>query len=170
MHSTKLIILVLVLSLLLLSCADDGKQSAENKHKVNESASYAPKTALDIEPLLHKTDSLQIVYYDNPDGDSLRYTRFFKHVATKEETVINLLKKQLSVPVEYRNEMKHCRSEGKILTYAGEEVSKVFYFSSRCDSCYYVYFIKDGSFLYMALSDSFNTELKRFHAMAKKQQ
>ena len=42
---------------------------------------YKKKTGLETEPVIGKTDSLQLVYYDNPDGDSLRYSRFFTSLA-----------------------------------------------------------------------------------------
>ena len=120
---------------------------------------YKKKTGLETEPVIGKTDSLQLVYYDNPDGDSLRYSRFFTYVNTTDSVVINSLLHDLEQPFETVNEVKKCRSEGKIYLLGRQESLKTIYFSTRGDSCTYLYFIKDGAFFYFPLSENFKSIL-----------
>src|SRR3712207_8263405 len=48
-------------------------------------------------------------YYDDPDGDPVRYTRFFQYAITKDSSTIHDLLNNLSEPVELLNNIK--RSE-----------------------------------------------------------
>jgi hypothetical protein len=129
---------------------------------------YKLKTGIDVEPVIARTDSLQILYYDNPDGDSLKYTRFYTHTNNRDSGTINLLLAELNNPFELRNELKKCRSEGKLYLYGEKESLKTIYFSTRCDSCCYLYFIKDGAFLYFPLSKNFNNIINKNKVEAKK--
>jgi hypothetical protein len=120
-----------------------------------------PKSGIGTEPTLTKTDSLQIIYYDDPDGDSLRYTRYFKYIDVKDTAVINTLLANLLFPFEKRDSIKDCRSEGKLYLYdKKQEAIKTVYFSTRCDTCCYLYFIKEGAFYYSKLSDPFKRTLQ----------
>lgn len=110
------------------------------------------KKGLELEPQIMQTDSLQILYYDNPHGDSLRYSRFYHYITSIDSSLISSVLSDLNQPFEQLNEIKKCRSEGKIYMYGKEEPLKTIYFSTRCDSCCYLYFIKDGKFLYFSLS------------------
>src|SRR5688500_72949 len=155
--------LVFFCVLLISSCNDDTKSPSKDLP-----AAYQPKKGLEVEPELQKTDSLQLLYFNDPDGDSVRYTRFYSHTISKDSTTINTLLKGLNQPFEQLNEVKKCRSEGKIYLFAEQEPLKTIYFSTRCDSCCYLYFIKDGAFLYFQLSRDLSTILKNEKAKAQK--
>ena len=144
------------------SCSDESsKQEYEpaNGDSVIVNSSTARK-GLDVEPRLKQADSLQILYFDDPDGDSSRYTRYYRYISSRDSYHIGQILADLSQPFEQRNDIKNCRSEGKIYMYGGKEPLKTIYFSTRCDSCCYLYFIKDGNFLYFPLSDKMNSLLK----------
>ncbi len=93
-------------------------------------------------------DSLQILYYDDPDGDSLRYSRFYSYVSTADTLVLNTLMSDLHRPFVETGERRQCRSEGKIYLYGDSEPLKTIYFSTRENGCRYLYLIRDGNFLY----------------------
>ena len=155
--------LVFFCVLLISSCNDDTKSTAKDLP-----AAYQLKKGLEIEPGLKKTDSLQILFFNDPDGDSLRYTRFYSHTTSKDSTTINTLLEDLNQPFEQLKKIKKCRSEGKLYLFAGQEPLKTIYFSTRCDSCCYLYFIKDGAFLYFPLSIDFASVIANEKAKAQK--
>ena len=111
-------------------------------------------------------DSLQILYYDNPDGDSLRYTRYFKLVSTGNQSFIDALKKELEQPFQEEAEVRKCISEGKMYLYKNQEPFKTVYFSTRCDSCCYLYYIENGGFKYYNLSGSFSDSINKWKQYA----
>ena len=119
------------------------------------------------ESQLRSVDSLELLYYKDPDGDSLRYTRFYTYLATKDSSLINGLINNLEDSSEVRNEIKPCRSEGKIFAHNGDQPVKTFYFSTRCDTCCYVYYIKDGEFYYYPLSAELRQSLKNLKPLAE---
>ena len=84
---------------------------------------------------------------------------FFTYVNTTDSVVINSLLHDLEQPFEKANEVKECRSEGKIYLLGRQESLKTIYFSTRGDSCTYLYFIKDGAFFYFPLSENFKSIL-----------
>ena len=156
------IVLCFLVGVLMISCADDKKAPAKESP-----SEYQPKKGLEAEPAIQKTDSLQILFYDDPDGDSLRYARFYSYTTSKDSVVINALLKDLDKPFEQLNQVKKCRSEGKLYLFAEKEPLKTIYFSTRCDSCCYLYFIKDGAFLYFPLSKELNAILNEQKPQAK---
>jgi hypothetical protein len=129
-----------------------------------------PRTGLDVEPQLIHADSLQILYYDDPDGDSLRYTRYFKYTALNDLAVIKSLIKNFDTAYRPSGRVQaDCRSEGKIFLFHKTEPVKTIYFSTRCTlGCCYLYFIKDGYFYYFPLLEETALMLKekRKNAMA----
>lgn len=156
--------------LLFLLCACN---SVSNEPGIAEKATEAsvpinPKTVADIEPQLAKADSVQILYYDNPDGDSLRYTRFFKLAETTDSAQINALLKELNQATMQEPKARPCRSEGKLYLLNGEEVLKTVYFSTRGDNCRYFYFIRDGVFFYLPMTETAAGWLKENRKRAKK--
>ncbi|HEX6429282.1 MAG TPA: hypothetical protein VF008_16410 [Niastella sp.] len=167
----RIIICFYAIVLLIAACSNGGNKQQASSKITGDSSSFenAVKTGLSIEPSLQQADSLQILYYDNPDGDSLRYTRFFKYTITKDPTTINDLIGDLSKPVEQRSEIKKCRSEGKIYVFGKqtEEPLKTIYFSTRCDTCCYLYYIKEGAFYYSPLSINFKNKLKENKALSR---
>lgn len=162
--------LFLGIASLLLSCnSNDKKQQSGSELTKDTTVNTTELTALDVEPKLRKADSLQILYYDDPDGDSLRYTRFFRYTITKDPATLNDLIGSLSNPVEKYNENKKCRSEGKIYVFdkQKEEPLKTIYFSTRCDTCCYLYYIKEGVFYYSSLSINFKNKLKENKTLSR---
>lgn len=98
-------------------------------------------------------DSLQILYYDDPDGDSLRYTRYYSYTSTADTQVLNRLTADLHRPYYETVQRRPCRSEGKIYLFSAAEPSKTVYFSSRnASGCRYLYVIHHGNFLYFDMS------------------
>lgn len=148
--------------------ADTTVASAADTVVVPNEAKAMPANALDIEPRLSKTDSLEILYFDDPDGDSLRYTRFYKYVATADTVVKNLVLSDLGKNFIKRPGIIQCRSEGKVFMHAGANPVKTLYFSTRGDSCSYLYMISNGEFFYFQLSDLLSSNLKTLKKTAKK--
>jgi hypothetical protein len=68
---------------------------------------------------------------------------------------------------EYDNVI-NCRSEGKAYLLNKGEVLKTVFYSSRCDSCCYLYFIKNGKFLYMPLPASLKLKLNEIKKVSRK--
>ena len=141
--------------------------TADDKTATNDST-LVPKTIRDIEPGLWKADSLQILYYDNPDGDSLRYTRYFTFIETADSVKVAALLNELDQVFVQYYKPKGCRSEGKLFLLNKEDVVKTVYFATRSDTCSYLYFIKDGSFIYFPLSDNAKKLLIKNKTLARK--
>ena len=135
---------------ILIACQVAEKK--EPKKGLSAGESHKPKTVSKFEPSLFKTDSLQVIYYDDPDGDSLRYTRFFTYTETADTAVIKPLLKEVDQVFVQQDKIRNCRSEGKLYLLKGEEILRTLYFSTRSDTCSYLYFIKDGSFIYLPLT------------------
>lgn len=123
-------------------------------------------TGVDIKPGIETVDSLQVVYYDNPGGDALRYTRFFRFVNTTDPSFVSALKKDLKQPFNKKTYMINCRSEGKIYLYLGQAIIKTVFFSTRSKSCCHLFFISDGSFMYFDISGAFSERLKMLREKA----
>jgi hypothetical protein len=152
----------------LFACNNNGKKKQPVADSTTDSVVNYPKTGMETEPLLRQADSLQILYYDNPDGDSIRYTRFYHYTATKDTGTIKGLIDNLNLPVEKQTTIKKCRSEGKIYVFGKtEEPLKTIYFSTRCDTCCYLYFIKEGAFFYSPLSENFKDQLRKNKLVSK---
>lgn len=163
--------LLSLLFVLLQSCADgSGKmetQGPENP-EVNQTEVRIANRGIDAEPRLTGTDSIQVLYYDDPDGDSLRYSRFFRYAVTADTGTIQQLISGLYSTYTDQLQPRACRSEGKMFLFAGEQEVKTVYFSTRCDSCCYLYFIKDGRFLYFPLDDTTRTLIRELKAKSLK--
>lgn len=146
----------------LISCNEQKNNSDKKSTDAIETNKSKPLTGLEKEPMLNKTDSLQILYYDDPDGDSLRYTRFYHYISTSDTTVINSILFTLNSTFDESDKVKNsCRSEGKIILFSKEEPFKTLYFSTRSkDDCNYIYFIKDGMFCYFNLTEKLAAILK----------
>lgn len=140
--------------LLLLICGGSCKESVEHKTsatKVLNATTYEKGSGLAVVSELAQVDSLQILYYDDPIGDSLRYSRYFSHTATNDTAVINLLLRNLDNPFDKRKEISDCRSEGKIFLFKKGDPLKTVYFSTNCHTCCHLYFIHNGEFIYFAI-------------------
>lgn len=98
-------------------------------------------------------DSVQILYYDDPDGDSLRYARFYSYTATADTATLGTLMRGLDQPYYESAQRRPCRSEGKIYLFSEAEPLKTVYFSAQNDQgCRYLYVIRDGHFLYFDMT------------------
>lgn len=150
-------ILTFYLLLIFISCNNNNEGKITRTDSTNEFADTSfneLKSGLTIEPLLNQADNLQVLYYNNPDGDSLRYARFYKFLETNDSIMISQILRNLDQPANQRLAVNNCRSEGKIYILKNQEPLKTVYFSTRCDSCCYLYFIKDGAFFYFNLSNN----------------
>jgi hypothetical protein len=158
-----------ILSLFLLfACNSTTNEPKEAADTAIVQESQGPKKVSNMEPGLFNADSLQIVYYDNPDGDSLRYTRFFTLTETADAEQIKALLDEMNQRYVPESKGRPCRSEGKLFLLKGEDVLKTVYFSTRGDSCTYFYFIKDGSFIYFPLTKAADVILKEYKKRAPK--
>lgn len=109
-------------------------------------------TGLGLIPEIDGFDSLQILYYDNPDGDPKRYTRYFSYISSKDTAMVKSILSNLNQSFEEYMEVKECRSEGKIYLYKNNDPVKTLYFSTRCNTCCHLYYIKNGMFYYMEIN------------------
>jgi hypothetical protein len=133
-----------------------------------ESPAYATRTGWDIEPSFENIDSLQILYFDNPYGDSLKYTRFFSFYNTSDTVLVNALKQQTHLVYQQRSNVDTCRSQGKIFLFKDEQPVKTLYFSGNCPACCVVYFIKDGNFYYMGFDENLRRLIAKSKELARK--
>lgn len=157
MKSAYAIVLILIA---VWSC----QESVNNKISTTATANakgFEKSSGLAVAPDLENVDSLQILYYDDPDGDSLRYARYYKHTVTSDSSLINALLRNLGTPFDKRNDIRDCRSEGKIFLFRNGDPLKTVYFSTRCNTCCYLYFIQDGEFLYFEISSEMIEALHR---------
>ncbi len=125
-------------------------------------------TGLQHQPRMQKADSAEVIFYDDPDGDPKRYTRFYKSFPTEDSSVIQALKASVDkhfVRIEYPRE---CRSEGKFYLFADGNPMQTVYFSNRGDSCSHLYFIADGWFFYMDMDSTTVNLINRLKQMATK--
>lgn len=154
---------------LLLACADNSTNQA-NGVADTTGAETVPvtKRVFELDPTLARTDSLQILFYDNPDGDSLRYSRFFTLAETTDTAQVRPLLRELDQVYVQEPGVRPCRSEGKLYLLKGEDVVKTVYFSARRDSCRYFYFIRNGAFIYLPLTDKAAGWLQQCRQRAKK--
>ncbi|MBB1283140.1 hypothetical protein HRH25_02060 [Flavisolibacter sp. BT320] len=153
---------------LLLSCASNSNGKAAGREDTTAAISIT-KRVFDLEPALANTDSLQVLFYDDPDGDSLRYSRFFTYTETADTAQVQSFLQELNGVYVQEPKARPCRSEGKLFLLKGEDVLKTVYFAARQDSCRYFYFIKDGSFIYLPLTDKAANWLQQNRQRAKKQ-
>lgn len=161
--------LSIVICLITITACNNNSEKTDNPPAKSDSFEIQSqvKKGLDLEPQIKQADSLQILYYDNPDGDSLRYSRFYHYITSINSSLISSVLANLDQSFEQLNEIKKCRSEGKIYMFGKNEPLKTIYFSTRCDSCCYLYFIKDGKFLYFSLSGKLSSLLAKNKSSAK---
>jgi hypothetical protein len=140
----KYIVFILLASF-MVSCGGNPDDRKKEAAKVEADRSVF-KTGSEVLPGLMKTDSLQILYYDDPYGDPKRYSRFFKFVSTSTDSVLHPLLNNLNTNFKLKQQVTQCHSEGKIYLFTNGQPLKTIYFSAKKDSCAYLYFIKDGLF------------------------
>ena len=124
--------------------------------------------AIELDNRLLAADSMVVVFYKDPYGDdSLRYTRFYTQLSTTDTIDISLLLQNLNQPFAKFEQVKKCRSEGKIWCYAKGKIFQTISFSTRCDDCCYIYLIKDGFFFYMKLGTALSERLTILKPLSK---
>lgn len=114
-------------------------------------------TGLSFLAQLQKADSAQVVVYDDPDGDPRRYTRFYKWYNTSDSSEVSNLLQLANHHFERVEQVKDCRSQGKVFFFKKGQPLQTLYFSSRGDSCSHTYFIADGWFFYMPADSNANS-------------
>lgn len=165
----KAFFFLFVSTTLLLACADSSTNKANGVRDTTMVATVPlTKRVFDREPALARADSLQVLFYDDPDGDSLRYARFFTLMETTDTAQVRSLLRELNQVYVQEPRTRPCRSEGKLYLLQGEDILKTVYFSARQDSCRYFYFIRDGAFIYFPLTDRAATWLQQSRQRAKK--
>lgn len=159
---SKLISRAFLFGILFMVSCENGNQPHKDvtveaaAQKVTDSL----KTLSDIETTLVAADSLQILYYDDPEGDSLRYSRFFHYTISTDSLTINTMKEEFRQSPEIRNALRNCRAEGKIYLYGKGKELKTVYFSTKPGACGFLYIIKNGNFYYVSLGKSFKDILE----------
>jgi hypothetical protein len=151
----KNIVYILLISFSVTVACKEAATVKENKIVVADSS------ATNIDNRLLDTDSVVLVYYDDPyDADSLRYTRYYKQVSVAGIDSLGALQKQLMATMK-KGEKSACRGEGKIWCFSKGKIFQTLYFSTRCDDCCFIYLIRDGNFYYSKLQDEFADWLKQ---------
>jgi hypothetical protein len=143
----------------LTACNESGKK----KDTDSTAGTIKYVEGIDLQINMRETDSVQAIFYDDPDGDPERYTRFFKYTATTDTGFIRPLLRSIRQPFREYQAVKDCRSEGKAYLFkkGNDNPLQTIYFSTRCDSCCYVYFIKNGKFYYMNMTDELAVQLQQ---------
>jgi hypothetical protein len=152
-------VLVFLLTFIRCSGPKEKKETGVKNHSVS---------AFDLDAGFAFVDSLQVLFFNDPYGDSLRYTRFFSRLDVNDSSSIKTIKEQLRQPYVVKPGADTCRSEGKIYLYRHAEPVKTIYFSTKCPDCCYVYFIKDGSFYYLQIFSGFISFINNGRRLAVK--
>lgn len=146
---------------LLLAC-----QASENKDTAPASE-LVIETGLSVEPVLKKIDSIQLLYFKNPFGDSIRYTRFYTYYNTNDTMLIAVLLDELNKSFTVFTEDRKCRSNGKMFLYGKGREIKTIYFAIQENDCSYLYYIKNGLFYYFTINDKTKKILTALKAKTK---
>lgn len=113
-------------------------------------------------------DSAEVIFYKDPYGDSLRYTRFFTFTTLKDSATLKTISAALAdTSYTIKAGQPACRSEGKIILHLSADVFKTVYFSTKCDSCCYLYVINEGQFANFPLPGGVRTVLENAKPLAK---
>lgn len=170
----------------LLSCASDSNRksggvnsddyssasSADDsiKQKLLDSVDRipAPGSAASFLPNQGAIDSLEILYYDNPQDDSLRYTRFFTFLATSNQELRTQIDSMFWGSYQQMAQVPSDRSDGKIYCYYQGEVVKTIYFKAMdvSNNIRFAYFIHNGNYFMLPNQDQFYTLLKNLRSKA----
>lgn len=157
---------LLVIGLFVSSCENNIKQNAPVDANQAYYESIKHLTGLAFQPRIQKADSVEIMFYDNPDGDPKRYTRFYKWFPTSDSDIVKVMKHSVDKHFTRIEKVKDCRSEGKMHFFAAGNPMQTVYFSNRGDSCNHLYFIADGWFFYMPMDSMTITKLKELKAQS----
>ncbi len=137
-----------------LACNTEQKQSAAVQDEIKM------ETGLTLEPMLANADSVQFLYFTNPFGDSLRYTRYYTYHNSGDTALIRTLKNQMDTSFQVQPAPRTCRSNGKMFFYSKGKEAKTVYFATQGNGCSYLYYIKNGLFYYFTINTSAENLLK----------
>lgn len=154
----------LLIGLLVSSCGNNTTQKAPVDANEAYYESIKHMTGLEFQPRIQKADSVEIMFYDNPDGDSKRYTRYYKWFPSSDSNIVMEMQQSVDKHFVRIEKVKDCRSEGKMHFFADGNPIQTVYFSNRGDSCNHLYFIADGWFFYMPMDSSTASALRKLKA------
>ena len=150
----------------LISCGDKQQKPVDANEAYFES--IKDMTGIEFDQRLMDNDSAQFILYDNPDGDQKRYTRFYKAYGAKDTLMLRILSDGCNKKFIRLEQLKPCRSEGKVHLFENGNPKQTLYFSNRGDSCNHLYFIKDGWFYYMDMDSTTAGLINQIRPLAKK--
>lgn len=159
-------LLILSFSIFLIAC-NDGQPKVQDANEAYYD-SIKNLTGIEFDERLKSADSLIFNFYDNPDGDAKRYTRFYTEYATIDTVPLRIITEATNKKFTRLEQIKDCRSQGKIFLFENAKPKQTIYFSNRGDSCNHLYFIKDGWFYYMDMDSTTAHLLNTLKPMAKK--
>ncbi|MCU0374122.1 MAG: hypothetical protein MUF24_02340 [Chitinophagaceae bacterium] len=165
------LIVTIVVSIVIAGCgADSSVDSSSNAPVGDANVAYYNSirhlTGLQFQPRVQKGDSIQLVYYKNPDGEAKRYSRFYTEYNSTDTVLVNALRKSIDKHFVRIEKVKDCRNEGKFHFFSGGNPMQTVYFANRGDSCNHLYFIQDGWFFYMDMDSSTAQLLKAYRSRA----
>lgn len=158
----------------LLCCLAFGWGACQNQSHPRADANVAyyhsikHLTGVEFDERLKLVDSLRFLFYDNPDGDEKRYTRFYAEYHTVDPSIIRVVQQAADKKFNRLERIRQCRSQGKIFLFEKGIPKQTLYFSNRGDSCSHVYFIKDGWFYYMEMDSATAKLLSLLRPVAQK--
>lgn len=145
---------------LLMACKSNNTQEAPVDANQAYFESIRHMTGLEFQPRIQKADSVEVIFYTDPDGDPKRYTRFYTLFPSTDTAIVNAMKQSVDKHFERIEKVKDCRSEGKIHFFAAGNPQQTVYFSNRGDSCNHLYFIADGWFFYMPMDSATSDRIR----------
>lgn len=157
---------ILSLFIILLGCQSQPKEVKDANAAYYDSIKHLSGSEFDER--LRDPDSLLFYFYDNPDGDANRYTRYYTEFATTDSISIRVVRQAAEKKFSRLETIKDCRSQGKVFLFADGKPRQTLYFSNRGDSCSHIYFIKDGWFYYMPMDSATGKLLSSLKTKAQK--
>jgi hypothetical protein len=157
----KLFSVLCLTTCLLMACKSINTQEAPVDANQAYYESIRHMTGLEFQPRIQKADSVEVIFYTDPDGDPKRYTRFYTLYPSKDTAILAAMQQSVDKHFERIERVKDCRSEGKMHFFADGNPTQTVYFSNRGDSCNHLYFIADGWFFYMPMDSSTSDRLRQ---------
>lgn len=154
--------------LLLISLHSMMASSCMNAEKDKEKEAGSPDLTkiAGPEPTLMNADSIVIIVYDDSVDDSLRYSRYYQFTSTSDIVVLGMLAEHWKQQPIVTDNLRPCRSEGKLQLYMKGDPVKTVYYADKDGGCKYLYFISDGLFYYFDIGN----ELSKYLAEVRKKQ
>lgn len=155
--------------LLLVACMLFACQSNQptNVAKTAKDSTVLITTGLGLEPDLATADSISILFYKHPfTDDKEQYTRFYTSYQTTTDTLLALLKENMSQPFT-EDSLRDCRSEGKMYVFSKGQVAQTIYFTTQSPQCTHLYFINTGRYYYFPFQAALQQRLTALKALAK---